>query len=236
MQARMPPGNDMCNELVFVVIPAYNEARRLAPVVDELRHRYPNVVVVDDGSMDDTAAIARQHGCRVLRHAINRGQGAALQTGMTYSLLEGAQWIVTFDADGQHQTSDLPTLLAPVVAGEVDVTLGSRFLGETSPMPWSRRGLLWAARWFTRIVSGIHLTDCHNGLRVLSRRAAQRIHLRQDRMAHASEFYDQIKAAGLSYREVPVSVIYTTETLAKGQNMFNSVSIVFQYFFGRFSQ
>jgi len=232
----MPPGSDMSNENVFVVIPAYNEASRLGPVVDELCRLYPNVVVVDDGSTDDTSHIALQHGSRVLRHVINRGQGAALQTGMTYSLLEGAQWIVTFDADGQHQTSDLPALLAPVVSGEVDLALGSRFLREMSHMPRSRRGLLWAARWFTRIVSGVNLTDCHNGLRVLSRKAAERICLRQDRMAHASELYDQIKAAGLTYREVPVSVLYTAETLAKGQNMFNSVSIVFQYLFGRFSR
>jgi polyprenyl-phospho-N-acetylgalactosaminyl synthase len=231
----MCPNAGFSNRDVFIVIPAYNEAGRLVAVVDSLRCRYPNVVVVDDGSTDDTARVASQHGCRVLRHAINRGQGAALQTGITYSVLEGARWIVTFDADGQHQTSDLPALLAPVVTGKVDVAMGSRFLERTSNVPRSRQGLLWAARLFTRMVSGVRLTDCHNGLRALSRRAAEQIHLRQDRMAHASEFYDQMKAAGLSYQEVPVSVLYTAETLNKGQSVFNSISILFQYFFRRVS-
>jgi len=221
---------------VFIVIPAYNEAARLGPVLDALLPQYPNVVVIDDGSSDETAQVARQRGAVVLRHVINRGQGAALQTGITYSLRAGAEYIVTFDADGQHNPADLPAMLAPVAAGQCDVTLGSRFLGRAENMPLSRRLLLLAARVFTYLTSGVKLTDCHNGLRVLSRRAARCLNLRQDRMAHASEIYDQLRTAGLQYREIPVTISYNAETLRKGQSASAALNIAFHYLFGKVRQ
>jgi glycosyltransferase involved in cell wall biosynthesis len=221
---------------VWVVVPAFNEERRIGRVLDDLLPVASHIVVVDDGSWDRTSVVAQQCGCTVLRHAINRGQGAALQTGIAYSLLEGAQFIVTFDADGQHCAADLPAMLAPVMAGEVDVTLGSRFLTNSSNVPPLRRLVLRAGRLFTWATSGLRLSDCHNGFRVLSRHAAERIHLRQDRMAHASELYDQIRAASLSYKEIPVSIRYTAETLAKGQGIHNSASILFQYLFGKLTR
>lgn len=221
---------------VFIVIPAFNEASRIGPVLQELRQLYQQVIVVDDGSTDGTATVAEQHDCVLLRHSINRGQGAALQTGIAYSLRRGAGFLVTFDADGQHQAADIAKMLAPVVGGEVDVTLGSRFLGSSSNVPFVRRLVLQAARVFTWLTSGLYLSDCHNGFRVLSRAAAEKIKLRQDRMAHASEFYDQIRLAQLTYKEVSVSIRYTPETLAKGQSLSNSVNILFNYLFGKVSR
>jgi glycosyltransferase involved in cell wall biosynthesis len=218
---------------VFIVIPAYNEAKRLGSVLVELTKSYPNIVVVDDGSTDDTFAVARQHTQMALHHAVNRGQGAALQTGIKYCLSRGAQFIVTFDADGQHQVSDVAAMLEPVMAGEVQVALGSRFMDRQSNVPRLRRLLLHAARVFTWATSGLHLSDCHNGFRAIARDAAEQIELRQDRMAHASEFYDQIKILGLSFREVPVSITYTAETLAKGQSLFNSLNILIHYLLGK---
>ena len=221
---------------VFIVIPAYNEAARLGPVLDALLPQYPNVVVIDDGSSDETAQVARQRGAVVLRHVINRGQGAALQTGITYSLRAGAEYIVTFDADGQHNPADLPAMLAPVAAGQCDVTLGSRFLGRAENMPLSRRLLLLAARVFTYLTSGVKLTDTTTGLRVLSRRAAQCFRFRQDRMAYAAELFDQMRQASLTYREVPVTMVYTSETLAKGQRNRDAISVAFHYLFGKVRQ
>jgi glycosyltransferase involved in cell wall biosynthesis len=220
----------------YIVIPAYNESTRLAGVINDLRKDFPHVVVVDDGSRDETAQVAADAGCAVLRHIINRGQGAALQTGITYALRQGAEYVVTFDADGQHQKADLDAMLEPVVKGEVDVTLGSRFLDTRSEVPPLRRMLLQAARFFTWFTSGLYLSDCHNGFRVFSRKAAEALHIQQDRMAHASEIYDQIAAAGLRYREVPVTIRYTAETLAKGQRASNSVSVLFQYLFSKMSR
>lgn len=221
---------------VFIVVPAFNEGRRLSIVLDELSRTGHRVVVVDDGSRDRTAEEARRYGCYVLRHTFNRGQGAALQTGIAFALREGADAVVTFDADGQHQTSDLPALLEPVLSGRVDVALGNRFLSSRSNVPKVRQALLQLGRVFTWLTSGLRVGDCHNGYRAFSRKGAAAISMKQDRMAHASEIYDQIKDAGLTYEEVPVTIRYTAETLAKGQKLSNSVSVLFQYLYGKIAQ
>jgi glycosyltransferase involved in cell wall biosynthesis len=218
---------------LFIVIAAYNEARAIAHVVSELLTQYPNVVVVDDGSADDTARCAATTGAIVLRHMLNRGQGAALQTGISYALRQGAQYVVTFDADGQHSPGDVPAMLAPIVAGEVDICLGSRFLGHSTAMPGTRRMMLKGAVLFTRITSGVRLTDTHNGLRAFSRRAAQKIDIRLDRMAHASELIDQVRNSGLPYREVPVHIRYTDYSLAKGQRSTAALRVALDYLIGR---
>jgi polyprenyl-phospho-N-acetylgalactosaminyl synthase len=221
---------------VFIVVPAYNEGRRLAAVLEDLARTGHQVVVVDDGSRDETGEVARRHGCYVLRHSFNRGQGAALQTGISFALREGADVVVTFDADGQHQTADLPALIAPVVSGRADVALGNRFLSRRSNVPPVRKALLQLVRVFTWLTSGLRVGDCHNGYRAFSRRGASALGLRQDRMAHASEIYDQIRHAGLQFEEVPVTIRYTEETLAKGQKLSNSVSVLFQYLYGKIAQ
>jgi glycosyltransferase involved in cell wall biosynthesis len=214
------------------VIPAFNEAAVIGDVVQELRERGLAVVVVDDGSADATAVEARKAGATALRHALNRGQGAALQTGIDYCLARGARVLVTFDADGQHASEDIPRLVRPVLDGTVDVVLGSRFLGTTENMPARRRALLKAAVLFTRLYSRARITDVHNGLRVFSWQAASRIRITQDRMAHASELIDQIVGSGLSYQEVPVHVRYTEYSRAKGQRTSGAFKILVDYLLG----
>ena len=219
---------------VFVVIAAYRAAPAIASVVRELLAAdWPRVVVVDDGSDDATGAEAAAAGAMVLRHVLNRGQGAALQTGIAFALRRGARVIVTFDADGQHRPEDLPGLVAPVLCGEVDVVLGSRFLGHEGAVPWRRRLLLRAARQFQRWTSGLALTDAHNGLRALSERMAARLCLRMDRMAHASELVDQVALSGLPWREVSVHVAYTDYARAKGQRGWAAVRVLRDYVVGR---
>jgi len=218
---------------VFVVVPAYNESECIGAVVRELRADYPNTVVVDDGSSDATFEAARQAGALVLRHVVNRGQGAALQTGIEFALRRGAHFVVTFDADGQHRIEDIAALLEPVIRGECDITLGSRFLGGADDIPWGRRMLLRSGVRFTRVFNRVRVTDTHNGLRAFSRRAAERIHLRLDRMAHASELLDQVRASGFAFREVPVRIRYTAYSLRKGQSARGAIRIVFHYLLGR---
>lgn len=220
----------------FVVIAAYNEARVIGGVVRELVAAFPHVVVVDDGSTDATGAEACQGGATVLTHLINRGQGAALQTGISYAVARGAEYVVTFDADGQHRPADVPKLLAPIAAGEVDICLGSRFLGHESEIPAARRLLLRAAVLFTWLTSGMRLSDAHNGLRAFSRRAAAKLDMRLDRMAHASEIVDQVRATELPYKEVPVSIRYTEYSLAKGQRSGAALRIAFDYLIGRLTR
>lgn len=219
--------------LPWVVIPAYNEERSIASVVSSLRSEGYPVVVVDDGSADQTARAATAAGALVLRHDLNLGQGGALQTGIAFSLESGAQFICTFDADGQHCVSDIAKMCDCLVNRNLDVVLGSRFLGCSVGMPLARRLLLKAAVIFTRLHSGLRLTDAHNGLRVMTAEAASRLELRQMRMAHASEFIDEIVRRKLRCCEVPVTIMYTDYSKAKGQSGLGSIRILMDLFIGR---
>jgi polyprenyl-phospho-N-acetylgalactosaminyl synthase len=218
---------------VYVVVPAYNEAAAVFGVVDELRRAYPNVIVVDDGSRDATADEARRAGAIVLRHVLNRGQGAALQTGIDYGLRRGGEVIVTFDADGQHRVEDIDHLLAALETTEADLAIGSRFLDQQSNVPARRRLVLRVATRFMRITSGVPLTDAHNGLRALRRPAAQKIRITLDGMAHASEIVDQIRYQHLKVTEVPVVIRYSEYSMSKGQSGLAAFRIAFDYLFKR---
>ncbi len=221
---------------VFVVVPAYNEGPAIEQVVAELRREYPNVVVVDDGSSDETFEAAKRAAPFVLRHLVNRGQGAALQTGIDFALSRGARFVVTFDADGQHCVEDIAAMVEPILRGTCEITLGSRFLGTAENVPPSRKLTLRLAILFTRIFNGVKLTDAHNGLRAFSRAAAGRIQIKLDRMAHASELIDQITGSGLPFTEVPVRVRYTEYSLGKGQTARGAVQIVVHYLLGKVLQ
>jgi glycosyltransferase involved in cell wall biosynthesis len=217
----------------WLVIAAYNEGERLERTLRSVCRLGFRVVVVDDGSQDDTSAVALRHAVWVLRHRINCGQGAALQTGIDFALKQGAEALVTFDADGQHSADEVDRLLAPVRAGEADVALGSRFLGQAVGLPWTRWLVLKLGVLFTRLVSGIRVTDTHNGLRAFSREAARRIRITQDRMAHASEILDRIRQEGLRYCEVPVTIHYSETSRAKGQSSWNAFKIAGEFLLGR---
>ncbi len=218
---------------VYVVIAAYNEESVISDVLRELSEVVPNIVVVDDGSTDGTYRTACGLARWTLRHPVNRGQGAALQTGISFALQRGAGVVVTFDADGQHCPEDIPRLVASLSREGCDIALGSRFLGSTQGLSTSRRLTLKAAVLFSRIASGLRLSDAHNGLRAFTRRAAERIDLRLDRMAHASELLDQIARSGLPYCEVPVHVRYTEYSTQKGQRLGAAPRILFHYLLGR---
>ena len=204
-------------ERLFVVIAAFNEESAISGSVKDALTQTLNVVVVDDGSVDDTARSARSAGAWVLTHPINLGQGAALQTGIDFALQQGASHIATFDADGQHDAVDIPRMVAEMRKTGVAIVLGSRFLGSTINMRAQRRLVLKLATLFTRVTTGLRLTDTHNGLRLLSRTAASAIRIRQNRMAHASEILSEIARLGLSYTEAPVTIRYTDYSRGKGQ-------------------
>ncbi|MFA5076211.1 MAG: glycosyltransferase family 2 protein [Patescibacteria group bacterium] len=193
---------------IFVVVPAWNEESRLGNSLDQLKNQYQNVVVVDDGSVDNTTQVAAGRGLVVLNHLINRGQGAALQTGDEYALKNGADIIIHFDADGQHQVAEIARLIEPIVEGRADIVFGSRFLGN-SRVPWTKKWLiLKPAILFNWLFTGVKLSDAHNGLRALSAKAARLINITHDEMAHASEILAQVRKNRLRYQEVPVDIIY----------------------------
>lgn len=220
-------------ETIWVIIPAFNEGEVIREVVSGLLSHYRNVVVVDDCSLDATRAEALAGGAIVLRHPINLGQGAALQTGLDYAIAQGAEYLVTFDADGQHRVEDIKVLLDVQEKTNADIVVGSRFLGGTENLPPLRKFVLKLAVRFTRITSGLNLTDAHNGLRLLTRRAATVIKIKQNRMSHASEIMDQIPGKGLSIAEAPVTIVYTEYSLSKGQKLSNAFNIVAELIVGR---
>lgn len=224
------------SESLWIVIPAYNEGEVLRNVVAGVTASYKNVVVVDDCSTDNTSAAACAGGAIVLRHPINLGQGAALETGIRYALLQEAKIIVTFDADGQHRVEDIAVLSKRLAETGADIVIGSRFLGQATGIPWLRRIVLRLAVIFTRITSGVSLTDAHNGFRLFTRYAAEKIHIGQNRMAHASEIIDKIGALGLSVAEAPVTILYTEYSLRKGQKLSNAINILSELFIARLNK
>lgn len=218
---------------VWIVVPAFNEAGRLGETLAAIRASYANIVVVDDGSADATRSVATAHKVWCLRHLFNCGQGAALQTGIDFAVRRGATVVVTFDADGQHRTEDIATLIEPILCGQADVVLGSRFLGTAVGLPWGRWFVLKIGILFTRLFSRVPVTDTHNGLRAFSSVAAERIHITLSGMAHASEIIEQIRENGLRWCEVPVTIDYCEETLSKGQSGWNGLRIVARLVLGR---
>lgn len=213
---------------IFVIIPAYNESRAIRSTVEPLIAYGYSVVVVDDHSMDQTRAVLQKLPVYYLRHPINLGQGAALQTGMDFALQQGAEFIIHFDADGQHQAEDISMLLEPLQRGQADVVIGSRFLRweDRQEVPTLRQLFLRVAVLVNWMITGVWLTDAHNGFRALTRPAAQKICLRENRFAHASEILVQIRHAKLRYVERPTKIVYTNYSKAKGQSLWNALNIV----------
>lgn len=216
----------------WVVIPMFNEGSVIHDVVAEVRQTFPHVVCVDDGSSDESAASAASAGAVVVKHPINLGQGAALQTGFDYALSDPAMTeVVTFDADGQHQVADAAGMVKKLHTEHLDVVIGSRFLDERTEVARLRRLILKTAAVYTRWTSGMALTDAHNGLRVIGRPLLERLRLKQNRMAHASELVDQIGDLKVNWAEYPTHIIYSDYSKAKGQSLLNSVNILFELIF-----
>lgn len=213
---------------MWVVVPVHNEQQMIGSVVDDLLQSFPNVVCVDDGSTDGSAAAVAATGAHLVRHSVNLGQGAALQTGLSYALRRpGARWFVTFDADGQHRVDDAGALVDAVRSGRCDAALGSRFLGATTGMSRRKRLALRAAVALSPAARRLGLTDTHNGLRALGRPVAERLRITMNRMAHASEIVALLACGGWRVDEVPVTVHYTDYSRAKGQSLLNGVNILF---------
>lgn len=211
---------------VFIVIPCYNEGEVLKRNVQELLDLDYQVIVVDDGSAVAPWEQLKELPIHFLRHCINLGQGAALQTGMEYAKKLGAEAVIHFDADGQHSPSDIPALISALK--DCDIALGSRFLRREDwlKVPFMKRLLLRCARVVNFVFTGLWLSDAHNGFRALGPRALGCIDLTENRMAHATEILSQIKTHGLSWREVPTTICYTSYSRQKGQKWYNSFNIL----------
>ncbi|HET8939177.1 MAG TPA: glycosyltransferase family 2 protein [Polyangiales bacterium] len=224
---------------VFIVVAAYNEAASIGDLVRDLMEQYAHVVVVDDGSTDETAELAAEAGACVLTHLINRGQGAALQTGIAYALSRAADYVVTLDVDGQYDVKDIALLLSPISDGRVHATLGCRAPSEHDKASLGlrmRRVLHTLKKLGTRLGLPPAVPDAHNGLCAFSRHAAQMIDLKLDRMTHGSEIVQQILAGGLKMQEVPVRVRVSDYALRKRERSSAALRVAIRYIMARFTR
>ena len=220
------------------IVPAYNEAPGvLQGTLEALMPFVWRVAVVDDGSRVPVqaalpAAFLKANAGRLalLRHGLNCGQGAALQTGMDYAKEIGADCVIHFDADGQHDPREIPAFLAALDAG-ADVAVGSRFLKaeDIAAVPRRRRLLLRLARIVNGLLTGLWLTDVHNGFRALNRHAFTTLHLSGNRMSHASEILWLIKHNSLKIKEIPTHIHYSAYSTSKGQRARNAINILVDY-------
>lgn len=213
---------------IFVIIPAYNENAIIKTVINNLLPFQYTVVVIDDGSSESLLPILQNSSVYYIRHKVNLGQGASLQTGIDFAVSKKAAYIITFDADGQHLASDIEKLLQPLINNKADIVSGSRFLeGASHNMSFMRKVLLQLARYINFFFTGLLLTDAHNGLRAMTAAAAQKIRLTENGMAHATEILHQIKKRKLRYKEIPVHIQYTEYSRKKGQTLSSGFRIFF---------
>ena len=213
---------------VFVIVPCFNEGEVQRRTVEDLLSLGVSVVIVDDGSTVAASTYCAQLPVHLLRHSINLGQGAALQTGMDYAIGQGAEIIIHFDADGQHDPWVIPGMVEMLRAGGVDIILGSRFLdaSHTKAVPWAKRLVLRVGVFISWLFSGLWLTDAHNGLRAMTCAAASKIRLTENGFGHATEILGEIRREHLRYRELATLVRYTDYSQHKGQRVTNGFNLV----------
>lgn len=219
--------NDSANlDLSVVIVPAYNEGKIIGDVLTQLKHYFPNIICVDDGSDDDTHSRARETGVTILKHPLNLGQGAALETGIRHGLGLNYEYFITLDGDGQHDPADALKMLESLHRENVDIVMGSRFLESSTHVPWLKKIVLKVGIVISRVLHRIKISDVHNGLRVMNLQAAKCLRFQHIDMAHASEIYDIVRDNNLKFIEHPVTLVYTSYSRAKGQSTSNSLNIL----------
>ncbi|MDN8605408.1 polyprenyl-phospho-N-acetylgalactosaminyl synthase [Corynebacterium mucifaciens] len=212
----------------WLIVPCYNEGTVIFDVLTHARETFPNIVAVNDGSRDDSAAQIRAAGAHLVNHPVNLGQGAAIQTGVEYARSQpGARYFVTFDADGQHQVKDVVRMVERLRAEPVDIIVGTRFAGQdNSQVPWIKRAVLKAVVLLSPRTKKLGLSDAHNGLRAFNRKVADEMNIRMNGMSHASEIVTMIDNNGWRVDEEPVDILYTEYSMSKGQSLINGVNIL----------
>jgi len=210
---------------LVIVIPSYNEADRILKVVTDIQRKgYRKIVVVDDGSTDNSMEGIKDLNVIILQHLVNRGAGAATETGLKYcrTILD-AETVVMIDADTQHNVDDIRKLVEAHENQNADITIGNRFLENKKNIPAKRWFYNQIANIVTSIFAGKRVYDSQSGFKVFNKKALQKIIIEQDRFEHCSEILIKGLENNLKIIEVPIKVYYTPETIAKGQHFLNGV-------------
>lgn len=212
----------------WLIVPCYNEGTVIFDVLSHARETFPNIVAVNDGSRDDSAAEIHAAGAHLVNHPVNLGQGAAIQTGVEYARAQpGAKYFVTFDADGQHQVKDVARMVERLRTEPLDIVVGTRFAGQdNSQVPWIKRVVLKTVVMLSPRTRKLGLSDAHNGLRAFNKKVADEMNIRMNGMSHASEIVTMIEKFGWRVDEEPVDILYTEYSMSKGQSLINGVNIL----------
>lgn len=217
------------NKNIYIIIPVFNEQQTIRTVTESLLQMQYSILVVDDGSTDRTKECLDGLPVFYLKHKVNLGQGAALQTGISFALKMNAEYFVTFDADGQHDASDIEGMTRKMNETGCDIVFGSRFLQESKTnVSVSRSLILNIARYINYALSGILLSDAHNGLRLFNRKAASELHLTENKMAHATQIQMLVAKKNLSYSEYPNRIYYNQYSRQKGSKNIDGIKILFE--------
>jgi len=220
---------------IFFIIPAYNEGSKIKKILMKIQNCGFTPVVIDDSSKDNTSFEVAKTNATLIKHSINLGQGAALQTGFDFSIMKNADMVVTFDSDGQHSLDDAKKLIEFLVMNEdYDVAIGSRFIKKNKNIPFAKLITLKLAILFEKLVYKTNYTDAHNGLRAIRSSALKKIQIEHNRMAHASELTNQFNRNKFKIKELPVNISYTTYSKNKGQKISNSLNIIKDLLIGGF--
>ena len=215
----------------IVLIPAYNEGRVLAQTIGDVKKaiaklKNTHIVIIDDGSTDNTNNVAKQQKVVVLHHIINRGLGGAISTGLAYAKNQNADIAVTLDADGQHDPSDILKMIKPITSNTADIVIGTRYNGADNQISIDRKILHSLSNLFTLLLYGQKTSDSQSGFRAFNKKALERIEIKTQKMEVSTELFWEIKKHQLKLVEVPIKVIYTNYSKQKGQTNLNSISII----------
>jgi len=222
---------DYNNKKIIVCVPAYNEARHIENIVRDAKPYCTEVIVCDDGSVDNTGELARAAGATVIRHESNRGYGAAIKTLFNTAKIRNADIMITFDSDGQHDPHEIPKIVEPILKQEADIVIGSRFLtaDDKKKVPSYRSFGIKTITKFVHAASYDHITDSQNGFRAYGRNAISKLDLYDDGMAVSTEILIKAKENNLTIKEVPITVTYDVEDasthspISHGASVMNSV-------------
>ena len=195
---------------IMAIIPAFNEEISIGSIVLKTRTHIKDVVVVDDGSKDETAKVAEMAGAYVIRHDKNMGKGEALKTGFNYAMKNGTTIIVTIDADGQHDPNDIPKVIKPILKKDADLVIGSRYLNGNCIPRYRRAGQFLLDR-MTKLNTGIEVTDTQSGFRAFSIDCVSNFKFRNHGFAIESEMLADVVSAKLKIKEVDIGVRYDVD-------------------------
>lgn len=215
----------------FVILPAYNEATRIQPVIEEIARKGYNMVIVNDGSSDNTLEVIKQSkrkypdNIHIFSLIINRGVGVATQTGFDAVFQFNPKYVVSMDSDGQHSPDDLDNVIMPLVSGEAQAVIGVRPLKD---MPFTRNFANSVMNLLTRIFYGVDVSDSQTGFRAITAEALRKININARGYLISSEFIREVNDNNIPFAEVPIETIYTPETQAKGTNVKEAFKILLQ--------